>query len=732
MIQSKKILIFLIIFVLTIFYSSIAYGAAKAGAADKLVMCDVNGNVNNVTPISGVNLNVQYDTTYFYSTGVDVAIFKTDGTLVKQLGPYNAETIQITFGAVINYDFEQIYTVKYRGHYGVVGTGPDDIVEDWKNSDIYFCVLSIKMLPTVTTGTVTNIAATTATGAGDVTSDGGANVTERGVVYATTANPTTADSKVTSGTGTGAYTSNLTGLSEGTTYYIRAYAINSVGTSYGSEVTFTTIDTTPPTVTFSPDGGTFNGDVTVLITSNDKGSGVAKIQYAWTHDINTPASWTDVIFSPIAATGTTNLSKGTPETWYLHVISTDVLNNQSSETYKTYTITSKASIAVRPSTGVTAEAGKEGRVVLLNKQGKVLKDEIWGHGNSNIYSVLTDNNERIIFAGQDGNFQVRDSLGNWKVASVWGHSGYSIKAMTNLFNTSGNPTGEVLMAGNQGKWQVRNVDGTLNDTKKGTCDIGEITAAAGRGDGRMVLAGSEGKVKIIETDGATIVKEETWMTAQGDWKEDKKDNKKINTMLVLPDNSIIFAGEGGKYQLRDEVGKWKTPGTWSHTGKEIKTFTLLPNGNVLMTGDNGYFQILKIKNNGNTELGTGIEEKGQYMLTNIQAAFPREDGMVVIADSNWKRQYYKYNPDCSLMVTEVTDKSVKLETKWDGVGFENTAVEMSVNGNTWSNAVVDWKHEGTEATMTGLNSGTDYYFRVKTLMSYPIYFISNKIKVTTE
>ena len=94
--------------------------------------------------------------------------------------------------------------------------------------------------PTVTTTTVTQITETTAVAGGNVTSDGGAEITERGVVYATTQNPTTNNIKVMSGTGTGSFICNLTGLQQNTTYYVRAYATNEVGTAYGEEVSFTT------------------------------------------------------------------------------------------------------------------------------------------------------------------------------------------------------------------------------------------------------------------------------------------------------------------------------------------------------------------------------------------------------------------------------------------------------------------------------------------------------------
>ena len=126
-------------------------------------------------------------------------------------------------------------------------------------------VFSVKKMypPTVTTAAVTNINHTTATAGGNVTNDGGINVTERGVVFSTSQNPTVADSKVTSGSGTGAFTCNLTGLEEGKTYYVRAYAMNVVGIGYGEQVDFTVTNAQTITVNgvsftmIAVQGGTF-------------------------------------------------------------------------------------------------------------------------------------------------------------------------------------------------------------------------------------------------------------------------------------------------------------------------------------------------------------------------------------------------------------------------------------------------------------------------------------------
>lgn len=93
----------------------------------------------------------------------------------------------------------------------------------------------------VTTSAVTDIDFTTATGNGEVVSDGGSTITERGFVWNTTGTPTTSDNKVIVSGTTGVYSGSLTSLSINTLYYVRAYAINSIGTIYGSEVQFTTL-----------------------------------------------------------------------------------------------------------------------------------------------------------------------------------------------------------------------------------------------------------------------------------------------------------------------------------------------------------------------------------------------------------------------------------------------------------------------------------------------------------
>jgi uncharacterized protein (TIGR02145 family) len=115
-------------------------------------------------------------------------------------------------------------------------------------TDIPFTSTAI-VLPSLTTTAVTSITLTTASSGGNISADGNAPITAKGVCWATTTAPTVTNSKTSDGTGTGAFTSAITGLLPGTSYFLRAYATNSAGTAYGNEVTFTTTPIAVPTLT---------------------------------------------------------------------------------------------------------------------------------------------------------------------------------------------------------------------------------------------------------------------------------------------------------------------------------------------------------------------------------------------------------------------------------------------------------------------------------------------------
>ena len=94
--------------------------------------------------------------------------------------------------------------------------------------------------PSVTTTALSSITSNSASSGGNITSDGGAAVSSRGVCWSTSANPTISDSKTVDGAGNGIFTSSITGLNPRKIYYVRAYATNSIGTAYGNNISFET------------------------------------------------------------------------------------------------------------------------------------------------------------------------------------------------------------------------------------------------------------------------------------------------------------------------------------------------------------------------------------------------------------------------------------------------------------------------------------------------------------
>ncbi len=140
--------------------------------------------------------------------------------------------------------------------------------------------------PTVTTASITEITSHSAMSGGEVLQDGGSAVITKGVCWSVKANPTINDSHIAAGSGLGSFVSALTGLTYGTTYYVRAYAENGMGVSYGNEQSFTTVAITPPVVTTAVVSNITNNSATCGGTIQDMGSQITGRGVCWSTSPN--------------------------------------------------------------------------------------------------------------------------------------------------------------------------------------------------------------------------------------------------------------------------------------------------------------------------------------------------------------------------------------------------------------------------------------------------------------
>jgi uncharacterized protein (TIGR02145 family) len=168
--------------------------------------------------------------------------------------------------------------------------------------EISFTTNSITV-PIITTTVISNITQISACSGGIISSDGGSPVTQRGVCWSTSPNPEATGNHTTDGTGAGGFTSNLTDLQPGTTYYLRAYAINNAGPGYGSELSFTTLCATPLATTNAATGITsVAATLNALVDANNSTTAV-------TFEYGTTTNYDNIIVAtPSPVSGNSNIA----------------------------------------------------------------------------------------------------------------------------------------------------------------------------------------------------------------------------------------------------------------------------------------------------------------------------------------------------------------------------------------------------------------------------------------
>ncbi|MCD0470461.1 T9SS type A sorting domain-containing protein [Flavobacterium sp. JAS] len=213
-------------------------------------------------------------------------------------------------------------------------------------------------LPTVTTTAAINVGSVKATMGGNVTSTGGDASVQRGIVWATTTNPTIANNKVQNGTGAGAFSGIVTGLTAGTTIYYKAYATNSAGTTYGSEQSLTTgaaLSTSSTTQTDILCNGASTGAAGVTATG-----GVPSYSYSW---------------SPSGGTGATasSLAAGT--------YTVTITDAESTQITRTFMVTAPPALTgISSTTAVACFGGSTGTATVVPSGGAGSYTYLWSNG----------------------------------------------------------------------------------------------------------------------------------------------------------------------------------------------------------------------------------------------------------------------------------------------------------------------------------------------------------------
>ena len=241
-------------------------------------------------------------------------------------------------------------------------------------------------VPTVTTTSpATSVTSSSAAVSGNVNSDGGATVTAKGICYNTSGSPTTANNTVGSGSGTGSISSALTSLSASTTYYARAYAINSAGTAYGSQMSFTTqasatiptVSTSSPATSIGASGATVEGNV-----SADGGAGVTEKGICY-NTSGTPYSWDSKVTSGTGIGSIysvlTGLSGGT--TYYCRAYAT---NSQGTAYGSQISFTTTSAAAPSVTTGFADPWSSVHRTSPTKDDVGILNCEVTSDGGSTI------------------------------------------------------------------------------------------------------------------------------------------------------------------------------------------------------------------------------------------------------------------------------------------------------------------------------------------------------------
>ncbi|WP_299053803.1 hypothetical protein [uncultured Polaribacter sp.] len=263
-----------------------AKDAATKAYVDSLLIPQAIVPVLGSSVLSNISFNTVTVESSLSDTGGQIVLSK--GFYVDTISPPSAMTSQgiapnnqETGGYTIGLSNLRPNTSYFVRSYAttIYGTGLGEITSFTTSSNL--------TIPELTTMSVSEISFTSAKSGGNIISDGGSTITNRGVCWSKSPNPTISDSSIESGTGLGSFSMSFSSLDSDTIYFVRSYATNSFGTNYGNQIQFRTLSYTLPILsTLSPNGLTTTSVNSGGNITDDGGAAITSRGVCWSTTTN--------------------------------------------------------------------------------------------------------------------------------------------------------------------------------------------------------------------------------------------------------------------------------------------------------------------------------------------------------------------------------------------------------------------------------------------------------------